>query len=281
MFVSIIIPTFNSSKLAPCLIENISCISSIIDVEFLFIDDCSIDETYEILQKLFEDYSNVKVYKTVKNSGPGVARNIGMKHACGKYILFMDADDKLDFVNTICSIREYKILRDIPPIDVISFMVRNESRYIPPLISLEIPIYYEDHIRRICVFDLTYEAFPAVECWGMMFSTKFLRSNNITFPNIKIAEDQVFMTEVRIKMKTIGYTDFFSYVHTANSTGLATTFTRNAMDCYRQSIVLISSHKTLKCKHTLKFLDLKIQGLLYIYFWFLIAFYEEKYFIDI
>ena len=67
------------------------------DFEIIVIDDCSTDDSY----KKLTDYKkktdlNMKVLKTPKNSGPGVARNMGIDVAEGIYITFIDNDDWVD-----------------------------------------------------------------------------------------------------------------------------------------------------------------------------------------
>jgi len=91
---SIVVPVFNGEE----YIQN--CINSILEqqsgnytYEIIIVDDCSIDNTFEILQDFRQ--SNVKVFQTSKNSGPGTARNIGINNSLGDWILFLDSDDRL------------------------------------------------------------------------------------------------------------------------------------------------------------------------------------------
>ena len=63
------------------------------DTQIIVVDDCS-DEVYKSdLSSLEKDYSHVDFYYSEICKGGGAARNIGLKHAIGKYILFADADD--------------------------------------------------------------------------------------------------------------------------------------------------------------------------------------------
>lgn len=63
------------------------------DTQIIVVDDCS-DEIYKSdLSSLEKDYSHVEFYYSDVCKGGGAARNIGLKHAIGKYILFADADD--------------------------------------------------------------------------------------------------------------------------------------------------------------------------------------------
>lgn len=93
---SIIIPVYNMGD----TLER--CVSFVLNqsyknYELLIVDDCSTDNTSEIIEKYVSNYPNTVIgLKTEKNSGPGHARNIGLNKAIGEYISFIDADDWID-----------------------------------------------------------------------------------------------------------------------------------------------------------------------------------------
>ena len=64
--------------------------------EWLIIEDCSTDNSFEYISELIKNDKRVHLFRTHKNSGSAVARNIGLKNASGRYITFLDADDLLD-----------------------------------------------------------------------------------------------------------------------------------------------------------------------------------------
>ena len=66
------------------------------DWELIIIDDHSTDDSFESIKELTKDDKRVVILQTPKNSGTAVARNIGLKHAKGQYITFLDSDDLLD-----------------------------------------------------------------------------------------------------------------------------------------------------------------------------------------
>ncbi|HSJ68104.1 MAG TPA: glycosyltransferase [Anditalea sp.] len=87
--VSIIITSYNHGKFLPKSI--LSCLNqTYTHLEILVIDDGSSDDTREIVK----GFPTVQ-YHYQKNSGLSNARNTGSKHAKGKYIVFLDADDWL------------------------------------------------------------------------------------------------------------------------------------------------------------------------------------------
>ena len=63
--------------------------------ELLIVDDCSEDNTYNIIKK-YENIENIRTFKTTENSGTAsTTRNIAIDNANGEYILFLDGDDTL------------------------------------------------------------------------------------------------------------------------------------------------------------------------------------------
>ncbi len=90
--VSIITPVYNASKFIPRLLE---CVKNqdIIACEHILVDDCSNDDSFTLLSEAALKNPNIKVIRLIKNSGPVVARNEAIKHATGKYLAFLDADD--------------------------------------------------------------------------------------------------------------------------------------------------------------------------------------------
>ena len=88
--VSIITPTYNCGSF---IAETVECVRSQTypNWEMLIIDDCSTDNTNEIVAR-FND-PRIKYYCLPVNSGAAVARNTALKMARGKWIAFLDSDD--------------------------------------------------------------------------------------------------------------------------------------------------------------------------------------------
>ena len=94
-FISIIIPVFNSEKYLE------KCISSILNQEYenfeiICINDCSTDNSLNILNSFASIDNRIKIINNIKNLGVGESRNIGIEYAKGKYIHFLDSDDWVD-----------------------------------------------------------------------------------------------------------------------------------------------------------------------------------------
>src|SRR4030067_1842511 len=106
IYLSIVIPAYNSEGTIERLLNSIYD-SGKVDfgqVEVIVVDDKSEDQTSEEVLKFIKFLKlNIKLLKLKTNSGPAMARNIGVKFAKGKVILFLDADVVL-YKNTIAEV---------------------------------------------------------------------------------------------------------------------------------------------------------------------------------
>ena len=92
--ISIIIPTYNVENYVHRGIE--SCIKQeYLNIEIIIVDDGSSDKTVKIVDYYAAIDKRIKVYKK-RNGGVSSARNLGIKKATGKYVLFLDSDDWLE-----------------------------------------------------------------------------------------------------------------------------------------------------------------------------------------
>jgi glycosyltransferase involved in cell wall biosynthesis len=89
MRLSIIMPVYNAEYYLEEAVESISNQTWNGEKEIIIVDDHSDDHSYTIAQRLCDRVISVE------HGGAAKARNVGLKMACGDYILFLDADDVL------------------------------------------------------------------------------------------------------------------------------------------------------------------------------------------
>lgn len=92
--ISIIIPVYNAEKQIKRTIDSVIC-QSYGSLQIICIDDGSTDESLRILKEYAADDSRIEVY-TQSNRGCSAARNFGLDHVKGEYLMFVDADDWMD-----------------------------------------------------------------------------------------------------------------------------------------------------------------------------------------
>lgn len=92
--ISIIIPTYNYSKVLPRAV--LSVLTQMTERhELIVIDDGSTDDTPQILNRLEKEHAGRFKIMRKENGGASSARNCGITESCGLYLIFLDADDEL------------------------------------------------------------------------------------------------------------------------------------------------------------------------------------------
>ena len=89
--VSIIMPSYNTAEYIAESIQSVLS-QSYQNWELIIIDDCSTDNTDEVVKPYLSD-ERIKYLKNEKNSGAAVSRNRALREAKGKWIAFLDSDD--------------------------------------------------------------------------------------------------------------------------------------------------------------------------------------------
>jgi hypothetical protein len=87
---SVIIPTYNQARLVTRAVDSVLA-QSFTDYEIIVVDDGSTDDTRAVLAR----YGQGLTYFYQENRERSAARNLGLRRASGKYVMFLDADDVL------------------------------------------------------------------------------------------------------------------------------------------------------------------------------------------
>ncbi|MEV5506486.1 glycosyltransferase family 2 protein [Streptomyces orinoci] len=91
---SVIVPFFNVQTYAPDTLRSLQA-NTREDFEFILVDDCSTDDTPEILRRAEGELPGAVLIRHRKNGGLATARNTGLDAARGEYLAFLDGDDWL------------------------------------------------------------------------------------------------------------------------------------------------------------------------------------------
>lgn len=90
--VSIIIPTYNRREELKELLYSLKQQDFEAGFEIIVVDDGSTDGTQELLEAISKEWDGKFFFLQQKNMGPGAARNLGIKHAQGDILVFVDSD---------------------------------------------------------------------------------------------------------------------------------------------------------------------------------------------
>lgn len=123
--ISIIVPTYNREKTIRNSIESLVS-QTYENIEIIIVDDGSVDNTSDVVSSIKD--SRIRYIKLPENKGACYARNLGIKEARGKYIMFNDSDDT--FVNNKVELQYQSIIENKSDMDFCKLKIHSEDRII-------------------------------------------------------------------------------------------------------------------------------------------------------
>lgn len=200
--ISVVIPVYNCQEfyLDRCIKSLKNQSIGFENIEIIIVDDGSkYKKSHEILKKYSEKYKNVKIYFLEKNQGSGAARNFGINKVTTKYICFLDYDDY--YIKSYCE-NAYKSMEE-SDIDLFISNYINLARKPFYLINwnflnlVKNKKYLDDYEDDLNILKID----PSI--WTKCYRKEFLDSNNISFSNFKVAQDNLFNVKTLFKAKGI------------------------------------------------------------------------------
>lgn len=179
--ISTIMPVYNSEEWIKETIDSWLA-QTISEKELICVDDCSTDNSRQIIKDYAEKNSNIRLYVMKCNGGAGSARNMGIKKSSGEYISFLDSDD--------CYLRNdaLEIIYKYASFDKCN-VVGGQLKYINDqndrLDSTRSKIDYQDLSFGDFQEDYYFTSYIYKRC--------FLVENDIYFPCIRMYEDPPFL----------------------------------------------------------------------------------------
>lgn len=146
--ISIVIPVYNAAPYLRCCLDSVLQ-QSFADFELICVDDCSNDNSFEILREYASNNSCIRVLHNTVNLGEGATRNVGIEQATGHYLLSADADDYLDagaLWALSAAARQYKSEVIVGGLRLVSLQGKEKGVFLPPVemqnfVPLDFPEY--------------------------------------------------------------------------------------------------------------------------------------------
>lgn len=218
--ISFCLPVYNvSSFISQCIDSIILQDRGDIKIEILCVDDCSQDDSVEVLERLSVKYPEIRVVKNKENHGVSYSRNIAVKEAKGKWIWFVDPDDML-------YPGAYPIMYNEAEkcdCDVILGQYRNITEK-TCLSDVNIETFKSDfailtNYSKQCPTDENGK--PAASVWLGMYKHSFLADNSLKFcEKMIVQEDTLFTYEVLLKTNNIIIYNGPCYLYRSRSTSV-------------------------------------------------------------
>jgi len=95
---SVIIPAYNEARTIHLILEKIDAVQLVhqIEKEIIIVNDCSSDDTANVVRQLMQKHKSIRFIEHEKNKGKGAAIHTGIKEASGDFIIIQDADLEYD-----------------------------------------------------------------------------------------------------------------------------------------------------------------------------------------
>lgn len=220
--VSLIIPLYNAADTI------VQCLSSVAEqtldgIEVILVDDCSTDGSLRVAQNAL--MSGKFAWQCVSqpvNAGPGAARNTGMEHAAGKYIAFIDADDRIapDYCRRLYEAAEEKgadlVWCNAAEVYAEGACGADDAKEAKgnTTYGKTLSNHYHDDRGKLLRTMVTY-------LWTCMFRREFIQAQGICFPATRCAEDSCFVLGAVMAAGIIATVDETLYEYRIADTSLS------------------------------------------------------------
>lgn len=216
---TVIIPHFNMPDLLKRLILSIPERK---DIQIVVVDDCSPNadiylERYDFLHRI-----NLQFIISDRNGGGGHARNIGLKHALGQWVIFADSDDffttnAFDVFDKHCDTTSDVVYYNIK--SVMSSDITKDAKRSAPKDRL-FEQYNKTHNKDIF-------RYHHPEPWGKMAKRRFIEENHIVFDETKVANDYFYSIQIGTLAKDVDIVNEKIYVLTLREGSVSHDYANN------------------------------------------------------
>ncbi len=215
---SIIVPVYNCELYIETAINSLNNQESENAFEIIIVNDGSTDKTKDICMRLSQENERIK-YIEQKNAGVSSARNNGMKHARGKYLLFCDADDYID--NGLLHEVDHLIKKDY---DIINFGYYSDV--VGKMNTVSIINYKTEYYSSIYElkenFVNLWDSNMIYNIVNKVFKKSIVDKYSISFPSYNFGEDMDFVMEYLKHISNFYNSDKCFYHYIREREGAAT-----------------------------------------------------------
>jgi len=264
--ISIIIPVYNAQKYIRKCIESILN-QTFRDFEIICVDDKSKDNSVKILEEYKYKDNRIHIIHNKRNIGQGGARNVGIKLAKGKYLMFIDQDDWLEPDTFELCYNQIKKNNNDFVIFNYNRYYENEGRNIIPEKYLS---GYRDELNNpdIKLWKLKEPFMISAYTWTQIYNTDFIKKNNIKFDaSLRMGDDAEFYFGAIIKSKSVSVIDkpFYNYRRYEESVSESKTHLYKHHIKSRMNVYNMFLHSLHKNEYLKNYIPYSIRSLLYYY----------------
>lgn len=230
MLISVIVPVYNVEKYLR------QCLDSILaqtykELEVVMVDDGSTDSCGDICEEYAAKHENFKVIHK-ENAGLGFARNTGLEHITGEYVVFVDSDDYLD--PTLIETLYRSLVRDGVDVCKCGFRRVNDDGEILEVFKCQDEIF-EGALAKDKLLPRMLGSSPEKKDWEIpsvcmsLHRVETIKKYNLRFPSERelISEDTVFQIDYMQHVNGVSTIDYVGYNYRVNECSLTTSYRKD------------------------------------------------------
>lgn len=208
---SVIIPAYNRDYIIGKTLDSMFR-QTLKDMEIIVVDDGSDDNTVGVVKEYQKAHKNLFLY-TPGHGGPGPARNVGLQHARGEYVTFMDSDD---WAPETAYEKMYHRAKERDADIIVGQYLRKINGG-----AWTLPVMFQEFWQRFgdenCVGNgAMVIAIRNPNGVNKIFRRELLLKNNICFPSTLMAEDMAFTISAFECAKSVYLLDEVVYMYESN-----------------------------------------------------------------
>lgn len=242
--IDIIIPAYNAHRTIEKTINSIKNQTMADIINVYIVNDCSDTDYSEIIKN--NTKISIKEIKLSKNSGPGVARQIGIDNSNSRYIMFIDADDVLFDSTSVESLYNEIINNNYDEVTSIFLLKEENGNFIEKYNEL-------------------------IWLHGKIYKRDFLVKNNIKFNDTFYYEDIGFNKLIYLMDANIGFLNKITYIYIKNPNSVTNSkkYRFDGVEWYIYNLTWAIEIALNKTKNKEKLQELLFSTLTSIYFYYL------------
>lgn len=203
---SIVVPVYNVENYIKKCVEGLLS-QSYTNFEIILVNDGSTDKSKEVCEQLVRDNQEKVSLYTIKNGGPGAARNYGIGKASGDYIMFVDSDDELEN-NAIEKIDD--VLKDQAAELLVFDFKEIDAESGKLLMTHKLDIQAK---KEFALADYKELLLDNPNCWNKVYKRSLFDAGKNLFPENVWYEDLRFILKVFDSAKSIVYLNEPLYIY--------------------------------------------------------------------
>lgn len=205
MLLSFIIPVYNASQTIVRCLDSVYALHLLEnEFEVQVIDDCSTDESVQLLREYQKTHANMKVWCQPQNHRQGAARNLGLDKATGDFIVFLDSDDEVE-EGMLQALR----MAEEQQLEMVA--IRSEEVSAEGEVMLEVSLPYQEGTVFTGVELQTEHPYWRTAPWAYLYQRMFLEKVNYRFAEDVLYEDSDFVNVHLYHARRMAYCDDCSY----------------------------------------------------------------------